>query len=137
MPGFYNGHAHSPMGLMRGYGENMVLQDWLEKRIFPFEDRLDSNAVYWGTLLCMAESMRFGIVSSSDMYYFIPDMVQAVMDSCMKTNVSRAIVNPMGAPISELENIKEARTAIREFNGMGNGRIVVDASVHGEYTSNE
>jgi len=137
MPGFYNGHAHSPMGLMRGYGENMVLQDWLEKRIFPFEDRLDSNAVYWGTLLCMAESMRFGIVSSSDMYYFIPDMVQAVMDSGMKTNVSRAIVNPMGAPISELENIKEARTAIREFNGMGNGRIIVDASVHGEYTSNE
>jgi len=137
MPGFYNAHAHSPMGLMRGYGENMVLQDWLEKRIFPFEDRLDSNAVYWGTLLCMAESLRFGIVSSSDMYYFIPDMVQAVMDSGAKTNVSRAIVNPMNAPIEELDNIKEAREAIRQFNGMGNGRVIVDASIHAEYTSNE
>ena len=137
MPGFYNGHAHSPMGLMRGYGENMVLQDWLEKRIFPFEDRLDSNAVYWGTLLCMAESMRFGIVSSSDMYYFIPDMVQAVMDSGMKTNISRSVVNPMGVPFEELPSIEETRQAIRDFHGMGNGRVLVDTSIHAEYTTNE
>ena len=52
----------------------MVLQDWLNKRIFPFEDKLDGNAVYWGTLLTMAESLRFGIVSTSDMYYFIDEM---------------------------------------------------------------
>lgn len=137
MPGFYNAHAHSPMGLMRGYGENMVLQDWLEKRIFPFEDKLDSNAVYWGTLLCMAESLRFGIVSSSDMYYFIPDMVQAVMDSGAKTNISRSVVNPMGMPFEELPSIKETYDAIRQFNGLGNGRIIVDTSIHAEYTTNE
>ena len=137
MPGFYNAHAHSPMGLMRGYGENMVLQDWLEKRIFPFEDKLDSNAVYWGTLLCMAESMRFGIVSSSDMYYFIPDMVQAVLDSGVKTNISRSIVNPMGMPFEELPSLAETRQAIRDFHGAGNGRVLVDTSIHAEYTTNE
>ena len=38
MSGFYNSHAHSPMSLMRGYGENLALQDWLNDRIFPFED---------------------------------------------------------------------------------------------------
>ena len=37
MSGFYNAHAHSPMTLMRGYGENLKLQDWLNKKIFPFE----------------------------------------------------------------------------------------------------
>lgn len=72
-PGFYNAHAHSPMALMRGYGENLALQDWLNTRIFPFEDKLSGNAVYWATMLCMAESIRFGIVSSSDMYYFTED----------------------------------------------------------------
>ena len=61
MSAFYNCHGHSPMALMRGYGENMVLQDWLTKRIFPFEAKLDSKAVYWATLLTMAESLRFGI----------------------------------------------------------------------------
>ena len=40
MSGFVNTHAHSPMALMRGYGENMALQDWLNKKIFPFEAKL-------------------------------------------------------------------------------------------------
>ena len=44
MPAFYNAHAHSPMGLMRGYGENLSLQDWLNTRIFPFEDKLYDEA---------------------------------------------------------------------------------------------
>ena len=55
MTGFFNVHAHSPMTLLRGYGENMVLQDWLNKRIFPFEAKLDEDAVYWATKLAIAE----------------------------------------------------------------------------------
>ncbi|MGN0659909.1 MAG: amidohydrolase [Emergencia sp.] len=137
MPGFYNAHAHSPMALMRGYGENLVLQDWLNTRIFPFEDRLNSNAVYWGTMLCMAESIRFGIVSSSDMYYFLPDMVQAVTDSGAKANISRAVANPMGTPFSQLASVQEARDSVRLFNGAADGRIIIDTSVHAEYTTNE
>lgn len=90
MPGFYNAHAHSPMTLMRGYGENLALQDWLNNRIFPFEDKLTSDAVYWGTMLAIAESLRFGIVSSSDMYYFVDDMVRAVRESGIKANISRS-----------------------------------------------
>lgn len=135
-PGFYNAHAHSPMCLMRGYGENLALQDWLNTRIFPFEDKLDGNAVYWGTLLCMAESIRFGIVSSTDMYYFTDDMVRAVIDSGAKNNISRAIANPMGAPVESLESIREMRDSVK-FNGSAGGRIKIDASLHAEYTSDE
>ena len=54
LPGFVNSHAHSPMCLMRGYGENLPLDRWLFERIFPFEDKLYSDAVYWATLLRMA-----------------------------------------------------------------------------------
>ena len=63
MPGFFNSHAHSPMSLMRGYGENLALQDWLNKKIFPFEDKLSGEAVYWGTLLSLSL-----IHISSDIY---------------------------------------------------------------------
>ena len=135
-PGFYNAHAHSPMALMRGYGENLALQDWLNTRIFPFEDKLSGNAVYWATMLCMAESIRFGIVSSSDMYYFTEDMVRAVLDSGAKNNISRAISNPFGTPVSKLPSIREMRESVR-FNGLGNGRVKIDASLHAEYTSDE
>ncbi|MDR0424316.1 MAG: amidohydrolase family protein, partial [Clostridiales Family XIII bacterium] len=92
MPGFYNAHAHSPMTLLRGYGENLALQDWLNTRIFPFEAKLDGKAVYWGTLLAMAESMRFGIVSSTDMYDYCGDMAEAVLESGMKANISRGVL---------------------------------------------
>lgn len=136
IPGFYNAHAHSPMSLMRGYGENLALQDWLNTKIFPFEDKLDGNAVYWATMLCMAESIRFGIVSSSDMYYFTEDMVRAIADSGAKNNVSRAVSNPFGAPVDSLKAIKEMKDSVR-FNGLEEGRVIVDVSLHAEYTSDE
>ena len=136
MSGFFNAHAHSPMTLMRGYGENMVLQDWLTKKIFPFEDKLTGEAVYWGTMLAMAESLKFGIVSTSDMYYFCDDMARAVADSGTKNNISRSIANPMGADVSRLESFDEMKHFYREFNDAADGRIIVDMSLHAEYTSN-
>ena len=135
MPGFYNAHGHSPMSLMRGYGENMALQDWLEKKIFPFEDKLYRKAVYWATLLTMAESIRFGIVSTTDMYYFIDDMVRAYSVSGAKTNISRAVANPTGMPLDEHVGLKEMRDAIMMYDGFETGRTKVDASAHAEYTN--
>ncbi|MBQ4595432.1 MAG: amidohydrolase family protein, partial [Firmicutes bacterium] len=136
MSGFFNGHGHSPMSLMRGYGENMALQDWLFKKIFPFEDQLDSSAVYWGTMLAMAESLRYGIVSTSDMYYFCDDMARAVIESGAKANISRSITNPMGSPLSELASLNEMKEFYEGFHNAAGGRIKVDMSLHAEYTSN-
>ena len=135
MSGFFNAHAHSPMTLMRGYGENMALQDWLTKKIFPFEDKLYPQAVYWATMLAMAESLKFGIVSSSDMYYFCEDMAKAVIDSGAKDNISRSVVNPAGIRPESLESFREMKDFYREFHGAAEGRIKVDMSLHAEYTS--
>ena len=134
MSGFYNAHAHSPMTLLRGYGENLPLSRWLNERIFPFEDKLTGPAVYAGTLLAMAESLRYGIVSTSDMYYFTDDMVRAIVHSGVKTNISRAVTN-FGTPVSESNSFKEAAQAIEMYYGLEDGRILVDASAHAEYTN--
>lgn len=137
MPGFYNSHGHSPMSLMRGYGENMVLQDWLNKRIFPFEDKLDGNAVYWGTLLTMAESLRFGIVSTSDMYYFIDEMAGASIDSGAKNNISRSIVHFDDTPMWEMPSMQEMKKSFESYHNAEDQRIKIDVSIHAEYTSDE
>ncbi len=137
MPGFFNAHGHSPMSLMRGYGENMVLQDWLFNKIFPFEDCLTTEAVYYGTLLSMAESFKYGIVSTSDMYYFLDGMAAAVKDSGAKANISRAVANPTGLPIDEVVGYRETIEAYEKYNGSCDGRIKIDASIHAEYTSDE
>ena len=86
----------------------------------------------------MAESLRYGIVSSSDMYYFTSDMVRAVAESGAKANISRAIANPMGAPFEEPSFRKgRPRTLFVCITVPKNGRIIIDASIHAEYTSNE
>lgn len=135
MSGFYNTHAHSPMTLMRGYGENMALQDWLNKKIFPFEDKLTGDAVYWGTLLAMAESIRFGIVSTTDMYYFSEDMVRAICESGAKNNISRSITCFDDSDLFDLPGGKEMKELYEKHHGSADGRILVDMSIHGEYTS--
>ncbi|MCI6819886.1 MAG: amidohydrolase [Clostridiales bacterium] len=135
MSGFYNAHGHSPMSLMRGYGENMSLQDWLNKKIFPFEDKLDSDAVYWATMLTMAESFRYGIVSTSDMYYFCDDMARAVIESGAKANIARSLTNFTGQDPVTMASFKEAVKFYEDFHGTAGGRLKADMSLHAEYTS--
>ena len=137
MPAFYNTHAHSPMSLMRGFGENMALDDWLNKKIWPFEAHLNSDSIYWGTLLSMAESIKNGIVSISDMYYFTSDMVRAYKDAKVKGNISRALVNFDQSKFEDMESVAEMKKAFEELNGIEDGRIIIEASIHGEYTSDE
>jgi 5-methylthioadenosine/S-adenosylhomocysteine deaminase len=136
MPGFYNAHAHSPMTLMRGYGENLELDRWLNGRIMPYEAKLTGEAVYRATKLAMAESFRNGIVSSSDMYYFCSDMVRAASEAGAKMNVSRGLVMfDEDADPAANEGYKEALSTYREYNDRDDGRILVDYALHAEYTS--
>lgn len=136
MSGFVNTHAHSPMTLLRGYGENMALQDWLNKRIFPFEDKLTGEAVYWGTMLAMAESIRYGIVSTTDMYYFAEDMIRAIDESGAKNNLSRSVTCFTDDDLWDLQSGKEMKDIYERFHNTSGGRIKVDMSIHAEYTSN-
>lgn len=137
MPAFYNAHGHSPMSLMRGYGEGLPLDRWLNEKIFPFEDKLTSDAVYWATMLTMAESARFGIVSTSDMYYFLDDMIRAIVVSGLKSNISRAVTSFSATNLADHTGFQEMRQSILMYDGFADGRIQIEASIHGEYTNNE
>lgn len=135
MSAFVNTHAHSPMTLMRGYGENLNLQDWLNQKIFPFEAKLTGEAVYWATLLAMAESIRFGIVSTTDMYYFSEDMIRAIEESGAKNNISRSVTCFDDSDLWSLESAKEMKSLFENYHNAAGGRIKVDMSIHAEYTS--
>ncbi len=70
LPGLINTHTHIPMTLFRGYGDDMVLGDWLAKRIWPVEAKLDKKAVEIGTELGLLEMISSGTTSYLDMYFF-------------------------------------------------------------------
>src|SRR5580693_6857416 len=70
-PGFINGHTHVPMTLFRGLHDDVTLNDWLYKYIFPAEAKnVDQEFVRWGTRLAAAEQIRSGVTTFADMYYF-------------------------------------------------------------------
>jgi len=71
LPGFINGHTHAPMTLFRGLHDDVTLDDWLHKYIFPAEAKnVTEDFVRWGTRLAAAEQIRSGVTTFADMYYF-------------------------------------------------------------------
>ena len=135
--GFFNVHAHTPMALLRGYAENMALQDWLHKKIFPFEDRLQPEDVYWATMLGCAEMLRYGVVSATDMYMKGKAMGEGFRDGGVKANFSIGASNFTGDAYPDMRQYKETLQMREDFHGLDGGRLLVDWSMHAEYTSHE
>lgn len=68
-PPFYNCHCHAAMTILRGYADDMLLQDWLSKYIWPKEATLTQNDIYWGSKLAILEMIKSGTVFFADMYW--------------------------------------------------------------------
>lgn len=136
LPGFVNAHTHVAMSLMRGYGEDLPLQSWLFDRIFPFEDKLSSEAVYWGSMLGIAEMLMTGTTSFTDMYYFCEDTVRAVAQSGIKANIGRGIsCFDATKRFADLPAYSDTKMLIEQYHGAEDGRILVDVAPHAEYTT--
>jgi 5-methylthioadenosine/S-adenosylhomocysteine deaminase len=135
MPAFFNAHSHLPMTLLRGYGENMALQDWLNTRIFPFENRLTGEDIYQGTLLGLAEMIRFGIVSTTDMYYHGEEMCRAILESGAKCNLSVGTVCFDDSDYRTLPSYRAAKSLFENYQDANGQSLKIDLSIHGEYTS--
>lgn len=137
IPGYYNAHSHAPMHLLRGYGENLTLSDWLNTRIFPFEAHLTAEDIYWGCLAGAAEMLRFGIVGTTDMYSSGDALGRAFSDSGMKANIGLAATCFDERAYQELPVYAEILEVKKNFHGKEDGRILIDISLHAEYTSTE
>jgi len=70
LPGLINTHTHIPMTLLRGYGDDMILKNWLEEKIWPVEAKLDNKSIEIGTKLGLLEMIASGTTTYLDMYFF-------------------------------------------------------------------
>jgi 5-methylthioadenosine/S-adenosylhomocysteine deaminase len=89
--GWKNAHTHAAMTLLRGYGDDMRLQPWLEERIWPAEGRLTPEDVYWGTRLATVEMIRSGTTFANDMYFHVPESRRAFVESGMRAAIGLAM----------------------------------------------
>lgn len=137
-PAFYNLHCHAAMTLFRGYGEDMPLDRWLNEKIFPAEDLLTDKSVSVASEFAIAEMIRAGVVSFSDMYFFCGATAEAVGRTGVKANLSRSIVSfDPTADFASDARVKEAIALFDEYDGAFDGRLKIDFSLHAEYTNVE
>lgn len=138
MPGFVNCHTHVPMTAMRGYGDGNNLQDWLNNYIFPVEAKWDDQAVKVCTSLGLAELIASGVTTIADMYGHTDAVAQAVAESGISANLSCGGVQFCdGLDPATHHDCVVQREMTEKWHGYNDGQILVDASIHAEYTSHK
>ena len=93
MPGLINTHTHAAMSLLRGLADDLRLQEWLEKYIFPAEAKnVTPDFVLWGTRLACLEMMLSGTTTYVDMYYFEDQVAQATKEAGLRGVLGETII---------------------------------------------
>ncbi len=132
IPGLVNAHTHAAMTLFRGYGDDVSLQDWLEKKIFPVEDKLKPKDIYWGSMLGIVEMIKSGTTCFNDMYYFMSEVARVADKSGIRAVLSRGLTDRDGKGEQKL---KEVVSEIKSCSD--NPRIQWMFGPHAIYTCSE
>lgn len=93
IPGLINTHTHLSMSLFRGYADDLELREWLEKKIWPLEARLDGEMCYHGALLGSLEMTRTGTTCFVDMYFHMEDVSRAVSEAGLRAVLSVGMID--------------------------------------------
>ncbi len=125
---FYNMHTHSAMTLLRGYGDDMRLFQWLSEYIWPQEAKLTSEDIYNGTRLAILEMIRSGTVFFLDMYWYHKEIIRAAQDMKIRANIGISFIEERGK--------KEVEESIEFINQFEQSSELINISVapHAIYT---
>lgn len=93
LPGFFNMHCHSAMILMRGWADDMPLDKWLQEKIWPLEQKIDEEDVYWGTKLASLEMIKSGTIGFNDMYWYPEAAAVAVKEVGIKAVIGLPLID--------------------------------------------
>jgi len=94
IPGLINTHMHASMNLLRGYADDLPLMDWLQNHIWPAEAKwVSAEFVYQGTQLAIAESLRCGVTTLNDMYFFPDEAAKAYDEAGIRATVGLIVID--------------------------------------------
>ena len=119
VPGFINGHTHVPMTLFRGLHDDVTLNDWLYKYIFPAEAKnVNEEFVRWGTRLAAAEQIRAGVTTFADMYYFEDAIAEETKAAGMRGILGETFIDfPAPDNKSEAEMLAYTEKFLKRWEG--------------------
>ncbi len=133
LPGLVNTHTHAAMSLLRGYADDMILQDWLSQKIWPLEAHLTKGDIYWGTKLACLEMIRTGTVAFNDMYFMMEEACRAVDEAGIRATLSYGFIDLFSAEKREAE-CRATENLVRHIRSLNNPRITAAVGPHAIYT---
>ena len=136
-PGLINGHTHIPMVLFRGLADDLDLQEWLTKYIFPAEAKnVTEDFVRVGTRFGLAEMIRGGTTTYCDMYYFEDAIAEETSKAGVRGVLGETVID---FPVADNKTNAEAMTYVEKFvsRWKGNDLIVPAIAPHAPYTVSE
>jgi len=134
IPGLVNLHTHAAMSLLRGYGDDLPLMEWLTTRIWPAEQKaVSADFVRDGSLLACAEMLAGGTTCFNDMYFFPGAAAEAALESGMRASPGMIVINFPTAYASDAEDCLAKGLAVRD-RYKGETRLSFTFAPHAPYT---
>ena len=134
MPGLINTHSHVPMSIFRETVDGYSLQDWLTQKIWPMEDKLTNNDIYYASYLSFLEMIATGTTTINDMYFMTEDIIKAALDSKVRMQTTRTLMDDGKTNQGELR-LKELEELLEKYNNKYEN-ITWNIGIHGLYTTN-
>ncbi len=131
MPGLVNTHTHLAMSIFRGYKDDRKLMDWLENAIFPVEDKLQPDDIYWNSYLSCLEMIKSGTTTCNDMYFGMNKVIEAIEATGLRAVVAWCLTDD-----SIRDKIERTREYAKIYNNRENSKITVFTSPHAPYSCN-
>ncbi len=133
LPGFVNAHSHLGMTIFRGYADDIELDSWLNDWIWPAEEHLTPEEVYWASLLAIIEAIHSGTTAIADMYFYMDQTATAIEEAGIRGLISQGLIaNELDE--AGREEIQSGLELADEWDGEADGRISVALSPHAPYT---
>jgi 5-methylthioadenosine/S-adenosylhomocysteine deaminase len=126
-PGLINLHTHASMSLLRGCADDLPLDTWLNKRIWPLENQLLSpDFVYDGAVLACAEMLRSGVTTFQDMYFYADEVAQAALVMGMRASLGLTVIDfPTAYASTAQEHLSKGLAVKDRFRGESNLQFVL------------
>lgn len=129
-PSFVNLHSHAAMNIFKGIAEDVTIDDWFNKEIFPYESKLTESDVYYGVKLAILEMLDNGVTAFADHYFSQNSVLQAVLDSKIRADIAGTIFGLAPNYKEQLEDVKKFIIKNRNVSNRVNLRL----GPHAPYT---
>lgn len=131
MPGLVNTHTHLAMSIFRGYKDDRKLMDWLENAIFPVEDKLQPEDIYWNSYLSCLEMIKSGTTTCNDMYFGMNKVIEAIEATGLRAVVAWCLTDD-----SIRDKVERTREYAKKYNNNPESKITIFTSPHAPYSCN-